>query len=147
MTRTSDDNFLAYGESLADELRDFDIRVNVLLPGAFNTNPGGGFPPIPGSRIPDYDDFRERTRQKLEKRRNIPNKGDPEKGMDALVDVVRGEGKAANKKGWPLWLLLGDDGILTVRERLRFMGETIDEWESVGTKLEELDDVGSVPAW
>ncbi|VDB82733.1 unnamed protein product [Peniophora sp. CBMAI 1063] len=145
--RTTKAALHAYGESLADELQDFNIRVNVLLPGAFDTNPGGGFPSIPGPQIPDYDDFRERTRQRLEKRRNIPNKGDPEKGMDALVDVVRGEGKAASKSGWPLWLLLGDDGILTVRERLKLMADTIDEWESVGTKLGELDVAARPPWW
>ncbi|KZV64342.1 NAD-P-binding protein [Peniophora sp. CONT] len=143
--RTTKAALHAYGEQLSAELVDFNIRVNVLLPGAFNTDPGGGFPPIPAPPIPDYDDFRERLRQNLEKRRNVPNKGDPGKGMDALVDVVRGEGKAASKEGWPLWLLLGDDGILTVRQRLELMGDTIDKWESVGTKLGELDDVGPAP--
>ena len=61
--------------------------------------------------------------------------------MDALVDVVRGEGKAASKGGWPLWLFLGDDGIRNVRERLKLMGETVDKWESVGSKLGEQDGI------
>ncbi|KZV64341.1 NAD-P-binding protein [Peniophora sp. CONT] len=131
----------AYGESLSVELKPFNIRVSVVLPGAFNTDPGGGSAPISGPPIHDYDDLREQLRRNLEKRKDAPNKGDPEKGMDALVDVVRGEGKAVSKEGWPLWLFLGDDGILNVRERLKLMGDTVDEWESVGTKLGELDDI------
>ncbi|VDB82732.1 unnamed protein product [Peniophora sp. CBMAI 1063] len=129
----------AYGESLSTELKPFAIKVVVVLPGNFNTNPGGGLASTTGPPISDYDDFRKNLHSMMEKRNEIPNKGDPVKGMDALVDVVRGEGKAASKESWPLWLFLGDDGIQNVRERLKVMGDTVDRWESVGAHLEERD--------
>ena len=99
--------------------------------------------PIVGTPIDDYNGYREHMRKWRDNREKAPNQGDPEKGMNALVDFVRHEGRATGMEGWPLWLLLGDDSIATVRARLKSMGETIDEWESIGVKLGEDDDLDS----
>jgi len=125
----------SYGETLSAELRQFNIRVLITLPGAFNTDPGGGMPVV-GTPITDYDTTRNAIRRYIKERiKHAGEQGDPEKGMNVVVDVVRGEGCAVGKQGWPLWLVLGDDGLVDVKGRLELMGKTVDEWESVGTGL------------
>jgi hypothetical protein len=73
----------------------------VVLPGAFKTNFGGGML-IVGTPIDDYDKYREMVRKLCDYRVEAPDEGNPEKGMDALVDFVRGEGRAAGIEGWPI---------------------------------------------
>ena len=73
-----------------------------------------------------------RSMEVLKNRKDI---GDVEKGMDAVVDLVRGEGQAAGKRSWPLWVVLHEEAIANVRDRLTKMSNTIDEWESLGVGL------------
>lgn len=71
-------------------------------------------------------------------------KGDPERGMGVLVDVVKGEGRVAlakPKQGategqeWPLWLFIGEDGMVNARERMGKMMDVMDRWEAVGSDV------------
>ena len=55
--------------------------------------------------------------------------------MDVVVDVVRGEGRVAGKKEWPLWLVLGDDAIEDVRERVEKLAKMTDAWADMGRSL------------
>lgn len=67
------------------------------------------------------------------------DKADPERGMDIVVDLVLGEGKArevmdldgqatsGQEEGeWPLWLFLGKDGMDDLRKRLNGMERILD---------------------
>ena len=98
----------------------------------------------PAHPIADYDAAREELRKRLAMRPRIPNMGDPAKGMDVLVDVVRGEGRAAGKgkgegKGeggkMPRWLFLGDDSIAAAKGRAEALRGVAEEWREVGTGL------------
>lgn len=123
----------AYSETLSVELASLNIRVLLVVPGAFDA---GGIPPItetlPGyERAHDVMDAALRTRE-------ASKKGDPARGMDAVIDVVRDEGRAASlaRAGkWPRWLVLGQDAFVHVRERIRNMADDLDEWEVVGSDV------------
>ncbi|KAI0033099.1 hypothetical protein K488DRAFT_85254 [Vararia minispora EC-137] len=127
----------AYGEALSVEMKPFGIDVMIAVPGAFDS--GCSIAIKSGTKISDYDAMRESVAQTLEVRWQARNPGDPVKGMDALIDVVRGEGRAAGREGMPLWLPLGDDAIANMRERLEKLNKTIDDWEAVGARLGKLD--------
>ncbi|KAI0328782.1 NAD-P-binding protein [Cubamyces sp. BRFM 1775] len=123
----------SYGETLSAEVAPFNIRVSVVVPGMFDT---GLSMPIVGSPIADYDRAREELRKRVENRHRLPNQGDPAKGMDALVDVVRGEGRAKDKGGeLPLWLFLGGDCLADVKARADKLKKVAEEWADVGTGL------------
>lgn len=77
---------------------------------------------------------------------NFSGKGDPDRGMDVLVDVVKGEGRVKTLEGrgiekqgvdetveWPTWLFLGKDGMEAARNRLGRMSEVMEKWEKVGS--------------
>ncbi|KAI8973104.1 NAD-P-binding protein [Trametes punicea] len=131
----------AYGETLSAELAPFNIQVCVVVPGTFDS---GLAMPIVGTPIPDYDNAREELRKRVEQRHRQPNQGDPVKGMDALVDVVKGEGRAEGKRkeGEPLptWLFLGSDSLEGVNARADKLKKVAKEWADVGSGLGK-DDV------
>lgn len=64
--------------------------------------------------------------------------GDPDKAMNAVVDVVRGEGKAQGKP-WPLYLVLGDDAERDITRKLTTVSQALDEWKEV-TRSTSFDD-------
>lgn len=87
-----------------------------------------------------------------------PTRGDPKLGMEVVVDLVRGEGRAGEilrgcegahrpEEGthgtggtqgqeWPLWLFLGEDGQRDVRARNEKVGRCLDVWGELGRGLE-----------
>ena len=67
--------------------------------------------------------------------KNMPNKGDSVKGMDALMDAIRCEGRAEGKTGLPLWLFLGSDSIADIKSRADRLKSVAEEWTSVGSGL------------
>ena len=56
--------------------------------------------------------------------------GDPVKAMNALADVVRGEGLAAGRK-MPLWLVLGTDSEQDLRASIAEKTANLEEWKDV----------------
>ena len=64
--------------------------------------------------------------------------GDPRKGAQAIVDVVRGEGAAAGKP-FPRELLLGTDCYQTAKSEAKRHLEEVEAWQSVscGTDFTE----------
>ena len=123
----------AYGETLSAELAPFNIRVLIVAPGQFKTELSH---PILGTPIADYDAARDTLRKQVEWSKHVPGQGDPAKGMDALVDVVRGEGRAAGHAGTlPLWLVLGKDAIPDVKARAKRLADAAEEWKEVSEGL------------
>ncbi|KAG5221041.1 NAD(P)-binding protein [Salix suchowensis] len=81
----------AITETLSIELAQFGIRVLLVEPGGFSTEGAYGYPPFQDSAkmISDYDEMRTQAASGFATiRQGI--RGDPDKAMNALVDVVRG---------------------------------------------------------
>ncbi|KAH9173968.1 hypothetical protein EDB89DRAFT_2228438 [Lactarius sanguifluus] len=123
---------LAYAETLSMELETFDVRVMIALPGGFATK----FKPPTRSGTPlaGYEALHNHLDDFVQNYADIP-KDDPDLGMSTLVDVVRGEGRAAGRESLPLWLLLGEDSMRTVRLEMFIRQAEQEEWEDVGSNL------------
>lgn len=110
----------------------FNVKVLIAIPGSFNTK--FNVPPRGPAPLEDYESAHAELDAVLKRLADSP-KGDPALGMDVLLDVIRGEGRAAGRSSLPLWLFLGDDCMRDVRARLDHIGSVMNEWEEVGTRL------------
>ncbi|KAF5355243.1 hypothetical protein D9758_006006 [Tetrapyrgos nigripes] len=119
----------AITESLAAELSPFNIKVLLVAPGAFRTEGIYSIPFNTSNPIPDYDSLRNVA---MARYNSIPGTetGDPTKGMQVLVDVIRGEGCAEGKK-WPGTLLLGEDAERDLRKKWDTFTNILKEWGDV----------------
>ncbi|KAH9042650.1 NAD-P-binding protein [Lactarius pseudohatsudake] len=122
----------SYAETLSVEMESFNINVLIVIPGIFRTKMNSQR--RVGAPLPGYETVHAGVDAMIKSVATVP-KNDPKLGMDVLVDVVRGEGRAAGRKSLPLWLFLGEDCMHDVRARLDHMGSIMDEWEAVGTRL------------
>lgn len=109
----------AYGETLAQEVASFNIRVLTLIPGGFFTDGTTGTPILPPLTIPDYAPLYT-SFQKLLETFSGSQIGEVEKYGRLVVDVVRGEGLMKNEgtgevRRWPERLFVGTDCIDAVR--------------------------------
>lgn len=64
--------------------------------------------------------------------------GDPRKGVDIIIDVVKQEGKAAGK-GIPVKLPLGGDAVMVMRRKCTDMLKLLDDWEHISSSTDFLD--------
>jgi hypothetical protein len=117
------------GETLSVELAPFSIKVLIVAPGSFKTEGIYGQAFFTSNSIPAYDDLRNTTMQCFGVDA-VTQKGDPDKAMEAVVDVVRGEGKAKGRP-WPLYLALGDDADEGIRQKSTKLLKHVDEWGDV----------------
>jgi hypothetical protein len=122
----------AYGETLAVELEQFNVRVMIAVPGSFATKFNS--PTRSGTPLEGYEMVRNHLDELVPKYVNVP-KSNPILGMEVLVDVVRGEGRAASHGPTPLWLFLGEDSMRDVRVRTAELLSTLEEWKGVGSNL------------
>ena len=119
----------ALAETFAVELAPFKISVLLVAPGSFATegiySQGFSTP----NAIAAYDAMREATKLRI---LSLPGseKGDPDKAMEAVVDVVKGQG-VANGKPWPFYLVLGEDANIDVGIKCRKVLGALDEWKDV----------------
>ncbi|KAJ7162603.1 hypothetical protein C8R43DRAFT_990900 [Mycena crocata] len=119
----------ALAETLTVELAQFNIRVLLVEPSAFRTSMVRTAENYNiQNRIEAYDETRQENMD-FYASRDGKQLGDPEKAMEAVVDVVRGEG-AAQGKPWPRYLLLGQAD-RDVRAKCKIMTEHLDEWSEV----------------
>ncbi|KAI5894734.1 NAD(P)-binding protein [Schizophyllum commune H4-8] len=123
----------AWTESLANEAALFNVKVMLVQPGSFRTEGmyGQGF--YNGNQIPAWNDIHATARARFA---SVPGteKGDPAKAMRALVDVVRGEGKAAGR-ALPRYLVLGEDAVADVRNKFARVLQVVADWEDVSTDV------------
>ncbi|THU76339.1 NAD(P)-binding protein [Dendrothele bispora CBS 962.96] len=128
-----------FSETLACEIAPFSIRTLIVEPGAFRTEGILSKSYIDDHLVPDYDAMRSKILSVF-KATDGTQKGDPEKGVELIVDVVRGEGKALKADGtlreWPLYLPLGDDSMQDIRNKCTLMLKTVDQWADVTSALE-----------
>ncbi|KAK7044581.1 putative oxidoreductase YusZ [Favolaschia claudopus] len=125
----------AIAETWTVELAQFNIRVLLVEPSAFRTR---------AVRIPDnYNLSNSITAYDTTRELNLQwyagwdgnQVGDPDKAMEAVVDVVRGEG-AANGKPWPRYLALGKDADRDIRAKCKIMADHLDEWSEVVKRVD-----------
>jgi NAD(P)-dependent dehydrogenase (short-subunit alcohol dehydrogenase family) len=110
-------------EALAKEVRDLGIRVTAIAPGSFRTDWAGRSMVRSGRSIADYDAVFEPVRRR---RREYSGHqaGDPAKAAGALLPLI----ESADP---PTHLLLGNDALKLVKERLATLNREIKAWEPV----------------
>jgi len=80
-------------------------------------------------KIKDYQEVDQKTKLAfLALNGKQPN--DPDRGMEIVVDVVRGEGRAAGKP-FPLWLALGVDAVQGIRAKASRIVESLDVYQDL----------------
>ncbi|KAJ3520425.1 hypothetical protein NM688_g9163 [Phlebia brevispora] len=129
----------AYGETLSAEIAPFGLRVLLVQPGAHRTNAisNARANTIIEKTIPEYEALRQKAFGKYAVQ-NGKQPGDAVKAMQAVVDVVNGEGKAKGKP-WPLWLVLGVDAEEDMRKHLEVRAKNLEDWLEV-TRSTTVDD-------
>ena len=109
------------------------MRVTIAIPGGFTTKFNA--PTRSGTPLEGYESARDRLDELVPKYVKVP-KSDPVLGMETLVDVVRGEGRASARGPiLPLWLFLGEDCMRDVRAHSGRLLSTLEEWKEVGSNL------------
>ena len=101
----------------------------IVEPAAFRTENMFASPSFEGNPIADYDSMREGSKARV-KQIDGTQPGDPVKAMRVLVDVVRGEGVAADKE-WPLFLPLGREAEEAIRSKFKELDGVLGEWGEV----------------
>jgi hypothetical protein len=59
--------------------------------------------------------------------------GDPRKGVECVIDVVKGENGTAGKE-WPSQLPLGSDAVAAIRKKCEDTLQQLKMWEDLSTK-------------
>jgi NAD(P)-dependent dehydrogenase (short-subunit alcohol dehydrogenase family) len=111
-------------ETLRAEVEPFGIRVLIVEPGAFRT---GLFRPDAAylsGEMPEYADTVGPTRAYV-RDGHLEQPGDPVKAAAAIVAALDADEP-------PLRLVLGEDAIGNIRERLQSVSAELDAWEDVG---------------
>jgi len=125
-------------EALHEEVSPLGLRSVVFEPGYFRTdvltadnrlNHGGG--------IPDYEPIVRARKEGLDAY-NHNQPGDPKKGVNVIIDVVKGEGVAKDKEFTPA-VLLGSDCYREVKKTLTEAIATFDEWKEISTSTDRDD--------
>lgn len=110
-------------EALEQEVRSFGIKVTAVAPGAFRTDWAGRSMVRTEHSIDDYDTvFAPIRRARLAKDGKQP--GDPVKAAKVLLDLI-------DEDDPPVHLVLGDDALKVVRDKISALSREIDAWESV----------------
>jgi len=113
-----------FSESLAAEVKDFGIKVTIVLPGYFRTNfLESDSLAVPGNTIAAYQSTRDS--QKLHQEQINGNQpGDPKKGVAAIIESVEAPDA-------PLYLFLGSDAVAMADIKLNTVKADIENWKSV----------------
>ena len=113
---------------MAAELSSFNIRVVLVQPSSFRTE-ALDLEFFSANPMAGYDELRAACIARLKSLPGIAN-GDPDKGAEAIVDVVRGEGVAKGRP-WPEYLFLGEGAEVAVRGKCSKVLKILDEWVDV----------------
>lgn len=121
-------------EGLAEELAPFGIDVCAIEPGYVRTNflEKEGGETTTKRQLAVYDGTPVVEWRKLMHDYNGQQPGDVVKCARVIVDVLTGEGVAKGKKV-PIRLVLGDDCLQAIRDKIARTLKLLDEWEEVST--------------
>ncbi|KAH6625104.1 oxidoreductase,short chain dehydrogenase-like protein [Boeremia exigua] len=122
-------------ESLSQEVAPFGIRTLIVQPGFFRTAFLSEM--NPAYIDTDIDDYKEIVSNTYGQFKSADGKqpGDPEKGANRVIDVVKGEGLAKGK-GFPGTLMLGADVWSGAKQRVNSDLKLLEEWEKVSDGLD-----------
>ena len=115
-------------EVLANEVRGFGIKVTAVAPGSFRTDWAGRSMIRSPRSIADYDLLFDPIRRAREEKSG-QQAGDPARAARAIL-------KAVEANDPPMHLLLGNDALRLVRDKLNSLGKEIDTWELVTRSTE-----------
>jgi NAD(P)-dependent dehydrogenase (short-subunit alcohol dehydrogenase family) len=110
-------------EALAKEVEPLGLRVTLIEPGPFRTDFQGRSMTTTAKTIDAYASTAGARRAQL-RASSGKQAGDPVRAADAIMRVVESTSP-------PLHLVLGKVGVLRVREKLRELSRSMDEWEQV----------------
>jgi len=110
-------------EGLAQEVQGLGIKVTAIAPGSFRTEWAGRSMVRSGRSIADYDAVFEPIRKQREEYSGH-QAGDPAKAAQVLLKIVDSDNP-------PTHLLLGNDALRRVEERLAALCREIKAWESL----------------
>ena len=110
-----------------------------MAPGAFRTEGIYGGTYFQENNIPANDALRNAS---IERFYSISGTepGNPDKAMELLVDVVRGEGKAGERE-FPQYLILGEDAMANAEYRAGKVVQACRDWEDLAGKPLHVDSV------
>ena len=117
-------------ESLSAEVAPLGLRTLLIEPGTFMTDfLSQRNTKSVENRIEDYQELSE-TMESAFAELNGKQLGDPKKGVNVIIDVIKGANEAKGKK-WPNSLPLGSDAVDAIRKKCESTLREIDEWESL----------------
>jgi hypothetical protein len=122
---------------LAGEVSPFNIRVLTVEPGALRTdNIKVALDNISKitNPISDYTPLRNNG-EKMLRDRDGNQPGDPTRAAHVIVDVVCGEGQAANKP-WPGILVLGSDAVEDIQHTYTSGLLNINDWKMISNSID-----------
>jgi NAD(P)-dependent dehydrogenase (short-subunit alcohol dehydrogenase family) len=111
------------GQTLAQEVAPFGIRVTNVAPGGFRTRFAASGLRVAAKDIADYEDGAHFARRSLTAGAGA-EKGDPARGAEAIL-------AALDAKEPPLHLFLGEDALHYARDQIAFVGQQMDAWETL----------------
>jgi len=111
------------GQTLAQEVAPFGIRVTNVAPGGFRTGFAASGLKVAAKDIADYEDGAHFARRSLTAGAGA-EKGDPVRGAEAIL-------AALDAKEPPLHLFLGEDALHYARDQIAFVGQQMDAWETL----------------
>jgi NAD(P)-dependent dehydrogenase (short-subunit alcohol dehydrogenase family) len=111
------------GQTLAQEVAPFGIRVTNVAPGGFRTGFAASGLKVAAKDIADYEDGAHFARRSLTAGAGA-EKGDPARGAEAIL-------AALDAKEPPLHLFLGEDALHYARDQIAFVGQQMDAWETL----------------
>lgn len=127
-------------ESLHKEIAPLGLRSLCFELGYFRTAfLAAGHRGAEKARIDDYREISEKIIPGLASR-NGKQPGDPKKGVEVMIDVVRGEGVAAGRPT-PVAIGLGSDYYRDVKSILEGKLQELEEWKDVTTSTDLPPDV------
>jgi hypothetical protein len=114
-------------ESLQQEVAPFDIKTLLVEPGYFRTeflNKDNA--KYTNTTLEDYKPLCEAVFSSSRATEGNQT-GDPAKGVNRVIDIVKGEGLAAGKE-FPPWVLLGPDVLAVARKKMEDNLKLLNEW-------------------
>lgn len=115
--------FECIGQTLAQEVAPFGIRVTNVAPGGFRTGFAGQALNVADREIADYEDGAHAARRSLQSNTG-KEKGDPNLAAAAILTAL-------DAPEPPLHLLLGADALHYARDQFAFVESQIATWETL----------------